>query len=170
MEAADDVLKRTSDEEVLLNEAKLLPVFGRIIRIEHFRDGLTHRLFTNSFDVTTIVENIEVKLMRRLRVPEPEEVDRLAAIANDTNIVRYAFDRFVVDPLRFEEALAIHLMLDTAKELYFLRKVRAHNFPWTAFFHPHIGVFDLVTVFKFLTKEAILIMDTIADRGQIQRG
>ena len=105
--------------------------------------------------------------MRGLRVPESQEVDCLTAIANDTNIVRHAFDRFVIDPLRLEDALAVHLMLDTAKELYFLRKVRAHDFPRTAFFHPYIGVFDLVTVFKFLTKEAILIMDAIADRGQI---
>ena len=64
MKAADNVLKRTCNKKVLLNEAKLLPVFGRVIRIEHFRNSLTHRLFTNSFNVTTIVENIEVKLVR----------------------------------------------------------------------------------------------------------
>ena len=167
MEAADDVLKRASNEEVLLNETKLLTVFGRVIRVKHFRDGLTHRLFTNSFDVATIVENIEVKLVRGLRVPKPQEVDRLATIANDTDIVRHAFDRFIVDPLRFEDALAIHLMLNTPKELYFLCKFRAHHFPGTAFFHPHIGVFDLVPVFKLLAKEAILIVNTIADRRQI---
>ena len=103
----------------------------------------------------------------RLGVPKTEKVNCFTAVADDANIVGHAFDDLLIDPLRFEDAFAIHLVLDAAVELYFLGEVWAHDLPRAAFFHPDVGMLDLVTVYKLLAEEAELVVDTVTDGRQV---
>ena len=64
LEAADDILKRAADEEILLDKAKLLAVLGRIVGIQDLGDRFTHSLLTDCFDIATFVEDVEVELAR----------------------------------------------------------------------------------------------------------
>jgi len=65
-EAADDVLERAGDEEVLLDEAELLAALGVVVGIEHLGDGLTGVLVAHRLLVTAAVEGLEVEILGRL--------------------------------------------------------------------------------------------------------
>ena len=60
-------------------------------------------------------------------------------------------------------------MFDSTIQLHLLCEVWPHDFPRAAFFHPSIWMFNLVTVFELLAEQTKLVMDTIANRWQIQR-
>ena len=68
--AADDILQRTTDEEVLLHETQLFTIFCVVVRIKHLGDRLSHCFFANRFDVAAVIENIEVKLLRCTGLPQ----------------------------------------------------------------------------------------------------
>ena len=168
-EATHDILQRATHEEILLHKTELLTIFRRVIRIQHLGDRLTHCLFANGFDITTIIEDVEIELARCFRIPQTQEINRFGTVTDDCDIIWNAFDGLLVDPHWTESALVIHVMLNTAVELYLLREVWPHHFPRAALFHPSIWMLNLVTVFELLTEQAELITNAIANRWQIQR-
>ena len=68
--ATDDVLERTGNEKILLEQAKLFSALGLVIRVKNFRNGFTVILFANGFLVTAAVEGLKVEFLRRPRFPE----------------------------------------------------------------------------------------------------
>ena len=168
--ATDDVAQRAGDEEVLLDEAELLAVFGAVVRVEHLGDGLAVGLLAHGLDVAAVVEGAQVEVLGGLGGPETEDVHRGGAVADDRDVVREADDGFRVDPVPLEVAAVVKHLLAAAEEFHFLLPVRAHDFPRGAVNDPVVRMLDLVAVDELLAEKAELVMDAVADRGKIQGG
>ena len=79
--ATDDVLERTGNEKILLEQTKLFSALGLVIRVKNFRNGFTVVLFAHGFLVTTAVEGLKVEFLRRPGFPEAQEVDGVGSVA-----------------------------------------------------------------------------------------
>ena len=64
---------------------------------------------------------------------------------------------------------ALLAAVDAAVEPHLLRVFRPGDLPGIAEHHPVVGMLDLVAVDEFLPEQAELVMDAVADRGQIER-
>ena len=168
--AADDVAQRTGDEKILLHEAQLLAVLGLVVRVKHLRDGLADGLLAHGVHVAAAVEGDQVELLGRTRSPETEEVHRLRAVAGDRNVVGHAEDRLGVHPARAGVAFVIEDVFHAAVDLHVGRVFGADDFPRRAEDHPVVGMLDLVSVDKLLLKQTELVVNAVADGGQIERG
>src|SRR6266404_3067812 len=87
-ETADEIAERTSDEEILLNEAQTLTHAGRIVRIENPSERFRRERLSDSANKIAMAEDLEVEEVGRGGCPEPERIDGLAAKANDWPIKR----------------------------------------------------------------------------------
>jgi hypothetical protein len=103
-EAAHDVGQRAGDEEVLLHQAQFLAGLGGVVRVEHLGDGLGDGLLTQGIDVAAFVEDLEIEVLIRLRLPEAEHVHRAAVVADDGNVPRQAEQALGFDPLMMRMA------------------------------------------------------------------
>jgi hypothetical protein len=68
-ESADDVMQRGSTEEILLLQSELLTLLTRVIRVEATCNVLGRLTLTNSTEVVTLVELVEVKFIAGARAP-----------------------------------------------------------------------------------------------------
>ena len=95
--ATDDVLERTGNEKILLEQTKLFSALGLVIRVKNFRNGFTVVLFANGFLVTAAVEGLKVEFLRRSRFPEAQEVNGVGSVAGDWNVIGNA-EQFFSSP------------------------------------------------------------------------
>ena len=84
------VAQRTGHEEVLLLEAELLALRGRILGVEHLADVLGERLGTDRLQVVAAVEHVQVEGLGRLGAPQPKGVHAFRVVAGDHVVVRDA--------------------------------------------------------------------------------
>ena len=168
-EAADDVLERTGDKEVLLEQAQFLAALGLVVRVENLRDGFAVVLFAHGFLVTAAVEGLEIELLRRSRFPEAQEVHRVGAVAGHRNVVGNADQFLPAHPARDVVAAVVEDVLDVAIDLDLGGVLGPDDLPRRSVLHPCVGKLDLVAIAKFLLEEPVLVMDSVADGRKIQR-
>ena len=89
-EAAHEVGQRAGDEEVLLHEPQPLPHARGVVGIEHPGQRLGRERLGQRADEVAAAELLEVEVVGRRGRPEPQRVDRLAAVADDRPIERDA--------------------------------------------------------------------------------
>ena len=75
-----------------------LPALALVVRVKNFRDRLADGLLAHRFDVSAAIERREIEVLRRLRSPEPQQIDGLGAISRNRNVMRHAEDRLRVRP------------------------------------------------------------------------
>ena len=97
-ESTDDILQGTGNEEILLDQAKLLAAFGLVIGIENLGNGLAEIFLPYSFLITSVVECFEIKLLRGLGLPEAQKIDRVGPVSRNGNIVGNPGEFFGVCP------------------------------------------------------------------------
>lgn len=85
---ANDVGQRTTNQEVLLDEAQRLTGEGRIVGVQYACDGLGRRAIYNGTNEIAGTELTEIEEIRRSRRPKPKRVDVSAAISNYWTIIR----------------------------------------------------------------------------------
>ena len=168
-ETADNVLNGAGNKEILLNKAQRLARFNCVGRIQHFRNGFGLDFFLNRFHIAALVENVDVQLVVGLGREQPQIVDRFAVIADNRKIVRYAVELLGVHP---DEAVLSGCGLevfDFAVNRNFDRAVRPGKLPRRVFAEPTVGLLNLIAVFKFLLKQAELIVDAVAETRNAER-
>ena len=168
-ETADNVLNGAGNKEILLNKAQRLARFNRVGRIQHFGNGFGLDFFLNRFHIAALVENVDVQLVVGLGREQPQIVDRFAVIADNRKIVRYAVELLGVHP---DEAVLSGCGLevfDFAVNRNFDRAVRPGKLPRRVFAEPAVGLLNLIAVFKFLFKQAELIVDAVAETRNAER-
>ena len=89
-EAPHQVGQRAGDEEIFLHEAQPLAHAGRVVGIEDAGHRLGREPLGQRADELAGAEHLEVEAVGRRRGPQPQRVDRLAAIADDRAIERHA--------------------------------------------------------------------------------
>ena len=89
-EAPHEIGQRAGDEEVLLHEAQPLALAGGVVGIEHARERFGGERLGEGADEVAAAERLEVEVVGRRRGPQPQRVDRLAAVADHRPIERDA--------------------------------------------------------------------------------
>jgi hypothetical protein len=83
------ICQRAGDEEVFLHEPKPLSHACRIVGIEDSGHRLGGELRCQRADEFAGAEHLKIKAAGRCRSPQPQRVDRLAAIADDRPVERH---------------------------------------------------------------------------------
>ena len=166
--AAEDVLERTGDEEILLAEAEFLAGRRVVVGVEDLGEVLGEHLRLDGLDVRALVEVGEVELVYGLRAPEAEGVHGVA-VADDRQIVRNALDLLRRLPAPLLAALGIGID-DASAEMHDLRMLGALHLPGIAVLEPGIGLFDLVAVDDLLAEDAVVVSKAVAGAGDVEGG
>src|SRR5208337_120322 len=83
-EPADDVPQRAADQEILLLEPQLPASLGAVAGVQHLGEVLRAHLRLDGLRVAAGVEQAQVeRLPAGPGAPQPEDVDRLGAVARD---------------------------------------------------------------------------------------
>ena len=169
-EAADDVLERAGDEEILLDQSQLLAALGLVIRIENLGNGLTDILVTDSLVVATAVEGLKVEILGRLGRPETQEVDGVRAVSGHRDVVRDADELLGTGPLGDIVADIVEDVLHLTIEIDLGGVLRTDDLPGSAELHPVVGQLDLIAVPELLLEKPVLVMNPVADGREVERG
>ena len=103
----EHVLQARADEEVLLLEAQFLALRRGVVRVEDARDVLGVDLLVRRLVVPARVEQLDVERRDRAPGPEPQVVDRRAAVARDQLVEADRPDVVRVDPAVARLALRV---------------------------------------------------------------
>ena len=155
-------LYRRGDKEILLFQTKLFSGIMVVVRIEHFHDIARKVLLFHSLLVVALIKGIQLETLNRLRIPDTQRINDAVAVTYDRHIVGDRFHGLIAFLTEVASAVFIHIYIDIAAELYFLRIFRPSQFKRISVFQPVIGYFDLEAVPDLLFKHAVMVPDTTA--------
>ena len=112
-------------------------------------------------------ELAEVEEVGRGRSPQPQRVDRPAAVADDRAVVGHAEQ---VRGMAGNGAQHAILQLKRAADRHLDRFPRPDHFPGIGLRQPVVRVFDLEAVLDRLAEDAVLVAQAVAHRRDLQRG
>ncbi len=165
-----DIPHSTSDEEVLLSETELPTRLDVVGRVEHPIECLDPCALGDSLDIVALRENVEIELGCRLGVPQPQDTDRVGLETCNQNVVGYAIHGPPVGPTRSVAAGIGPVPIDPSSETNRNPEIVSADLPGEATLEPGIGMLDLPTVFKGLTKHAVVVSQTVAIRRIVEGG
>ncbi len=119
--------------------------------------------------VAATVEGLQIEVLRGAGLPQPQEIDGTAAVADDGRVPGLSDDFLGVDPLWLIVAAVIAVVLDASIDRDVLAVLRASYLPGVTVLTPGVGVLDLLAVFKILLEDAELVIDTVAHCRVLQR-
>ena len=166
--APNDVGDRTGDEEVLLLETQIAPRLVVVVRVEDLRDDLARVLVLDRAHVVAVVEDLEVELVARARLPEAQCVHGVVPEACDRGVERDAEDLVRVDPARGEVASLVGDGDDATAELDAHGVLGPHVLPGVAEAQPLVRALDLPPVPDLLLEDAELVADAVAVSGEAE--
>src|SRR5580698_750970 len=161
----EHVLQARADEKILLLEPQLPALWRRIVRIEHTRQILRLDLVLHGRSIVALVERIDPERRERAARPQPQMIDRRAAIARDQLIEGNRVNLVRIKPaMRLLRRACINGNAATA-EPYRIAQFAARGFPWIPQHQPAAGRFTLrATLIDQLRKNAVVVADAVADR------
>ena len=158
----EEVGDRRGDEEVLLLQAQLLALRGRVLGVQHLRDVLGVRLGANGLFVVARVEDAQIERVGRDRAPQPEGVDAAVVVAGDHVVVGHGLDVPARDPAVAGHAVVV-VVLGVAAERDHLGGFGVRELPRRAEREPRVGLLDLLAALEGLAEDAVFIADAVAD-------
>ncbi len=167
-EAAQDVVQRAGDEEVLLLETQLAAGGGRVVGVEDLGDGLRVDLVGDRALKVADLEQLEVELAGGPCPPQPEEVDRGGAPTGNQGVVWLAEDPLLGLPADREPTAGFGRVDRAAAEADLDHVVWLGKLPRVAVVQPRVGALDLATIAEALAEDPVLVADTIAHRGDVE--
>ena len=170
-EPPDDVPQRAADQEVLLLEPQFAAGFGAVTRVEHLGEVLRAHLRLDGLGVLAGVEQVQVERLRPgPGAPQPEDVDRLGAVARDQHVAGLGSHRLARHPAGPQPALVVVHGLGVAVEPDHLEVVGGGELPRVAVERPVVGVLDLMAVLEGLLEDPELVPDAVAHGRHVQGG
>ena len=170
-EPADDVPQRAGDQEILLLEPQLPAGFRAVARVEHLGEVLRAHLRLDGLRVAAGVEEVQVeRLPAGPGAPQPEDVDRLGAVARDEHVAGFGPHRLGRHPAGPQPSLVVVRRLGVAVEPDDLEVVGSGELPRVAVEGPVVGLLDLIAILEGLLEDPELVPDAIAHRGHVQGG
>ena len=140
---------------------------GRVVGIEDARQRLGGHLLGDGAEEVAAAELREVEVVRRGRRPQPQRVDRLAAVADHRPIVGDADQRR--GPFGTTAAAAA---ASRTTQLSGTSTVSSGpgDLPRVGPAQPVVRLLDLPAVLDLLPEDAVLVAQAVADRRDLQRG
>ena len=165
-ESANDIAERAGDEEIFLHQPEFAPLHGVIVGVENPGQRFRVERFGDRGDEIAAAEPLKVEPFRGRGAPQPQRVDRLAAIADHRPIIGDANQRRGAVRDHPERALT---QFERASERHFDAFGWAHHLPRVRMFEPIVRAFLLPAVAYFLLEDAMLVAQSIAHRRQLHR-
>ena len=170
-EPADDVPQRAGDQEILLLEPQLPAGLGAVAGVEHLGQVLRAHLRLDGLGVPAGVEQAQVeRLPAGPGTPQPQDVDRLGAVARDQHVAGLTPHRLPRHPARPQPSLVVVHRLGAAVEPDDLEVIGSGELPRVAVKRPVIRKLNLLAILEGLLEDPELIPDAIAHRRHVQRG
>src|SRR5439155_468059 len=140
-----------------------------IIGIQDLGDVLRNHVFQDGSIVVPHVERLEVERLRRLRLPQAEQVDCVDAIAQHGRVKRGSPDNAIGTPA--DPMLAILVVtFCPAAELDVENDLRPRDFPRVSQAQPLVGEFHLPPIPQRLVEDSKLVTNAVPDARDSQRG
>src|SRR5262245_46703840 len=165
---AHHVLQRARHEEVLLLQTQALAGGRLVVRIQHLAQILRVDLALDRAVVIAHVEGLEIERLHRLRAPQPQQLRVAGAEAADRRVVVPPAHDAAGNPAHAVAPVRAGVMLGAAAQLDVERDLRPRDFPRVAVTQPLVGALDLPPVLDALVEYAVLVADTVTDRGDLQ--
>ena len=167
---ADHVPQRAGHQEVLLPKPQHLAQPRLVVRVEDLGDGLGEDLLVHGAVVVAGVEGIEVERLDGLRLPQPQQVRGVDAVAEDRGVIGDALHHSLRHPAHPVAAVLVGVRLGAPAELHFEGDLGPRDLPWIAQPQPLVGALDLPAVANLLVEDAELVADAVADGRHLQGG
>jgi hypothetical protein len=165
------VLQAGADEEVLLLETQFLALRRGVVGVKNARDVLGLCLRRRRLDVPARIELLDVERRDRPAGPQPQVVDRGAAVARDQLVETHGPDVLRLDPAVARAARGVLGADAPAAKAHDVPRVVARDFPRTALTHPRARDFALPAVLvDDLRENAVVVANAVADGRKLQRG
>ncbi len=162
----DGVRQRTGDEEIFLHEPEFTPLRRMVVRIENAGERFRVERFGDRSDEIAAAELLKIERVRGGGAPQTQRIDRLAAIANHRPVIGDADEgRGGV----WNHAQLACAQFKRAAERYWDALRRTHDLPGIRVIEPVIRALFLPAVANLLLKDAVLVAQSIAHRGQLHR-
>jgi hypothetical protein len=168
--AADDVLQRGRDEEVLLSQAELLAREHAVAGIEDPADVLGSGARLDGRDVVALVEFPEIEFLDGPSSPEAERVDGRRGVARHRRVVGRGEHVPGVHPFLHEATVLVHPGADVAEELDPEPVARAGDLPGIPVAEPAVRHLYLRSVDDALMEDAVVVAEAVAVGGIAERG
>src|SRR5690606_36066554 len=166
----EDVLQGGAHEEVLLLEAQLLALRGRIVRIQHAREILRVDLVLNGAVIVTCVERIDLERRDRTSRPQSQMVDGRAAVAWTQEVEGNRPDIVRIDPLVADAPILTARCLTMSAETNAVPDTGAAALPEVPYSQPRARHFALCAVFADdLREDPVVVANAVAGRRIAER-
>ena len=138
-------------------------------RIKHLGNKLGFVFALHRFFVIALRERTHIELCGRSRRPQPQYAHaRVVAVTGNHNVVGKRVHARAVHIPNAHFAV-LHILLNSAAEIDGEPFIRTRHHPNFAARQPHIGQFDLLIVHYALTEQTVLIADSKAHCGIVER-
>ena len=165
-EAPYQVGQRAGDQKIFLHEAEPLTHARRVVGIEHAGHRFRGELRRQRADEFAGAEDLKIEAAGGCRGPQPQRVDRLAAVADDRTIERHAEQARRTAGYRPQTA-ALHLERRAEPDLD--RLLRSRNFPRIRMPQPVVRLFALPAVLDRLLEDAVFVAQPVPHRRKLHR-
>ena len=164
------VLQARTHEEVLLTESQLAPLRRRVVGVEDPRKVFRRDLVFHRRGIVAGVERLDVERRHGAPRPEPEVVDRRAAVAGNEMVESDRQQVAGADPAVPGAAIAAPLRLAAPAKLHGVGCAAAGDLPGIPVPEPAAGNFLLLPVRPYhLREDPVVVANAIADRRVLQR-
>ena len=167
---AQHVLQRAAHEEELLHQPQPAAGIVAIVGVEHLGKGFTTHLLLHGAIEIAAVEGMEIKRLGRLRLPQPQPVAAVDAIAEHRHVMGDADGLFGGNPAHPVLALVVVPYLRVASEADPAAHGRLHQLPGPAALEPLVGDLHLPAVPDRLVEDAELVADAVAGGRDLKSG
>ena len=170
LEAANNVVERSSAPEVLLLEAKLLTALKVVVGVQNSGNGFSTLLVRYRTLILARVELLEIEFAASsLAAPETEVVAGTGLVTRDRDIISHSLDNLATLPRGLLLALIVLPAIYVAVELDVNCDVVSLKFPWVEV-EPVIWDFNLVSVNDLLLEDTVSVSQTVAPSWVVQGG
>ncbi|MNS69975.1 hypothetical protein D3C72_1033070 [compost metagenome] len=166
--AAQQILQRGGDEEVLLAQAQLLAGLGAVRRVQHPGDAFGPGHFGHGAQVVAGVETLQVQIFHGPGTPQAQRVDARPAPADHRRVVGNRSHGFRRGPDLSGFAGVVGQGLDTAAETDGVSHFRPLELPRVAEIQPVFGLLLLPAIDNRLAEQPVLIADAVAMTGDAE--
>ena len=166
--AAEDILHRGRNQEVLLTQPQALALHVVVLGVEDLADDLGHGVLLHSLDVFALVEEVHVDAVGLVGAPEAQQVDGPAVLARDQHVVGHRPHHRAVGLLDMVVG-PVPPFLDMPVKLHVHGRVVPRLQPDAAAGQPELGHLGLPTLHQLLAEDAVVVLDAVA-HGRVTAG